>query len=106
MIQLWKNLRVNLMYWRFRHVTRNRLRLQAWLRQRRPPPRLGYRPRGSARVVRYHNAQRTWAIFIALVVVLTALQILGARSEINGTLVWGLSVVAVIAALYAALQSV
>jgi len=106
MIQLWKNFRVNLMYWRFRHVTRNRLRFQAWLRQRRTPPSLGYRPRGSARVVRYHSPQRTWAVFIAMVVILTALQVLGGQSEINGTLVWGLSAVTVIAALYAALQSV
>jgi|SRR5579875_786478 len=105
MIQLWKNFRVNLMYWRFRHITRNRLRFQAWMRQRRQTPVTGFRPRGSARIVRYHNSQRTWVIFLIMVAVLTALQVAGSRSDISGTLLWGLSGLTIVAAIYAALRS-
>src|SRR5437660_4043607 len=82
-VRWWKELRTNFMYWRFRHVTRNRLRLKSWWARTRPSGRRS-RPRGIAyarpmerglanRVV-YRSSQRQSLIAVAgLVIGLTAL---------------------------------
>ena len=60
-----KNLRINFMYWRFRYITRNRLRLQSWLRRKQPTH--GYRPRANAAVVYHRSGRRTWGFLLAMV---------------------------------------
>lgn len=106
MIGLWKRFRVNLMYWRFRHVTRNRLRFQAWYRQRRRPPSYGYRPRGGAAHVYRRSGKRVWIILLATVGVLTALRVLSFHVSVGGGLVYLLSALVIIAAIYWAMRGV
>jgi hypothetical protein len=101
----WKNFRINLMYWRFRHITRNRLRLQTWYRSRRRQPVPSYRPRGSAISVYRHSARRTWIILIALVAILTALRVLSWHVTIGSSLVFTLDALAVVLAVYLAIRA-
>jgi hypothetical protein len=107
MNRLWKSLQTNMMYWRFRYITRNRLRLQSWYHRRRPAtrqPTTAYRPRGTASAVLQRSPKRTWAILLAMVVLLTTLTALVHHVVINPTLVYGIGALIVVAAVYLALR--
>lgn len=109
MKNVWKTFRVNMMYWRFRHVTRNRLRFQSWYRRRQPVRMPRSKPsayRASASVVYRRSSRRTWAALLVMVVVLTALQYLGNHSNLGSSLIWGLSSLVVVGAIYWALRSI
>ena len=106
MRQIWKDFRVNLMYWRFRHITRNRLRFQAWFRQRRQPRAFGYRPRGGAAFVYRRSGRRTWTALLVMVCALTALRVLSWHVDISGSLVYLLSALVIIGTFYWALRGV
>lgn len=113
-VRWWKDLRTNMMYWRFRHVTRNRLRLRAWMaaRRRRPPQAayggrqaVPFRPRGVATAVYYGRTQRrTWIAVGAMVVLLTALKTAAQQTYINPSLAYGAGALIVVAAIYWALR--
>ena len=103
MIRLWKNFRINLMYWRFRHITRNRLRLQSWWNRRRQPV-LAYRPRGAAAFVYRRSTRKTWLLVLALVAVLTAITVAGHRSPLSPTLIYVLQAVVIAGAMYWAIR--
>jgi len=98
-MKLWKDFRTNLMYWRFRNITRNRLRLQSWWARRRQTTRV-YRPRGTASIVYRHSARRTWTALLATVVALTALTLASRHLALSPTLAYLLSVCVVIGAIY------
>lgn len=98
MSRIWKDFRTNLMYWRFRHVTRNRLRLQTWARRRGPVP--VSRPRGTASAVYRTSGRRTWIALLVMVAVLTALQALPQYVAIAPSLVWGIGALVVAATIY------
>jgi hypothetical protein len=111
MSRIWKGVKVWFLYWRFRNITRNRLRLQAWYRKRQPMG--GYRPRGisydtrpraSAAYVYRRSSGRSWALLLGMVVILTLLRYLGNQGELSSTLVYALSTLTVVLALYAALR--
>lgn len=102
MSRIWKDFRTNLMYWRFRHVTRNRLRLQSWARHRGPVPTS--RPRASATYVYHRSGRRVWIILLVMVALLTALQALPRYVAIAPSLAWGLSALVVVGAIYWALR--
>ena len=104
MIRLWKNFRVNLMYWRFRHITRNRLRFQSWYRRRQPVQ--GFRPRGSAAYVHRRSGNRSWIALFVLVAALTALRVWGNHSSVSNTLVWILSIAVIAGILYWAMRGI
>ncbi|MGH2447996.1 MAG: hypothetical protein ACRDFS_05270 [Chloroflexota bacterium] len=104
-----KSLRVNLMYWRFRYITRNRMRLQAaWYRHRQPHNRTyaqqQFKPRGSASTLYRSSATRTWIIFVAMVIILTIFSVAGTQTTVNGTLLYGLMALTVVGAIYLALR--
>jgi hypothetical protein len=103
MSRLWKNFRTNLMYWRFRNITRNRLRVQSWWARRRGPT-TQYRARGSASMIYYHSSRRSWVALSILVVLLTALKVTALYVFINPTLVYLLGVVIVIGVIYGTLR--
>lgn len=110
---LWKDFRTNMMYWRFRHITRNRLRLHSWWSRRRPAawptrqarPYYGARARGTATYV-YRSSQReTWTILLAMVVLLTTLKVLVDHVwVVNSGLVYLIGLLIVFAAMYTALR--
>lgn len=102
-MKLWKDLRVNFMYWRFRNITRNRLRLQSWWYRRRQPSST-YRPRGAATFVYRHSARRTWLALLVMIALLTLLGEAGKHYPINPTLSYALSAFIIIAAVYWALK--
>ena len=104
MIRLWKNFRVNLMYWRFRHITRNRLRLQSWYRRRQPVQ--GFRPRGGAAYVHRRSGRRSWIALFLMVVALTAVRVWGNHSSVSNTLVWILIVAVIAGTLYWAIRGI
>jgi len=104
MNRLWKNFKTNFMYWRFRHLTRNRLRLQSWWYRRRQGPKI-YRPRATATFVISGSRRRSWTALGAMVVALTILRFYG-EPRIGSTFVYLLSSLIVIAALYWALRGV
>src|SRR5690349_931542 len=78
-VRVWKSFRVNMMYWRFRYVTRNRLRLQSWWNARRRParPTSPYRERGSAMYAyaRPSVNRRSWLALLVMVGLLTVLTV-------------------------------
>lgn len=102
MIRLWKDFRTNLMYWRFRHITRNRLRLQSWARHRGAVP--VPRNRASATYVYHHSSRRAWVALLIMVALLTAIQVLPRYVALAPSLGWGLSALVVVGAIYWALQ--
>lgn len=91
------------MYWRFRHVTRNRLRVQNWMRRKRPAT--PYRPRATAATVYRHSSKRVWIALLVLVAILTLLGQAGSRYGLNPMLVYVLSAVVVIGSLYWAVRA-
>ena len=104
MIRLWKNFRVNLMYWRFRHITRNRLRLQSWWNRRQMPAR-AYRPRGSAAYVYRRSSRRAWIGLLIVVAVLTAITVAGRHLGLAETIIYLLNAVVVGGAIYWAIRA-
>lgn len=112
MNRLWKNFRTNLMYWRFRYITRNRLRLRNWwMAQRRRPRGLpagaSFRPRASASQIRYSvgSRRRTWAALLTMIVLLTGLSALADRVLIAPGIVYAIGSLIVIACAYWALKN-
>jgi hypothetical protein len=104
-----KSLRTNMMYWRFRYITRNRLRLQSWWNRRRQPKRVApavYRTRGAASQVRYRTARRTWIAVLLMVSLLTALKVISDYNAVNSYLNFGLTWGIIIACMYWALMGV
>lgn len=104
MSQIWKNFRINLMYWRFRYITRNRLRFQSWYR-RRQPARPRYRPRASATSVYHRSSGRAWIFLLALVVLLTAINVVGNHYNVGSGLLYAVSTLVVVLAIYLALRT-
>ncbi len=108
MKKLWKDFRVNLMYWRFRHVTRNRLRLQSWWNARRRPSRpvSPYRERGSAMYAsgRPGANRHSWLILLIMVVLLTALTVYANSTFIAPGLVYAVGALIVAGCIYWALR--
>jgi hypothetical protein len=112
----WKALLTNMMYWRFRYITRNRLRFRSWLARRRqssapsypgPTSRVTrFRPRGSASFTYSHSPARSWGALIAIVVLLTALSVLANHVVVPSFLVYGLGALIVVGILYWTLQRV
>jgi hypothetical protein len=98
MRKLWKNFRINFMYWRFRNITRNRLRLQAWYHRKQPVRT--YRGRGTAAYVYRGSSQRTWIAVLVMVCILTALRVLGNHYSTSPTLILLVSLLVVIGTLY------
>lgn len=112
-MKIWKSFRVNMMYWRFRYITRNRLRLQAWWNARRRPrvgaAPSGSRPRASAMYypVGSGSSQRhSWIAFSALVVLLTALTSVAGRIYIAPTLVYAIGTLILVGCIYWGLRGV
>jgi hypothetical protein len=100
-----KRLRTNMMYWRFRYVTRNRIKLQAWWNRRRHPRPGAVRPRGGAAIVYRHTARRTWIALVSMVGLLTALSVaIDQGFSINSYLAYGVKWGIIIGAVYWALQ--
>lgn len=102
MSRIWKDFRTNLMYWRFRHITRNRLRLQTWARHRGSVP--VPRPRASAAYVYHRSGRRVWIVLLVMVALLTAIQVLPQYVALAPSLSWGLSALVVVGAVYWALH--
>jgi hypothetical protein len=110
-MRLWKDFRTNMMYWRFRYVTRNRLRFRQWLNRRRSAPRAvpsytGYRERGAAFRVYRSSWQRSWAALGAMVILLTALKVGVDQTTVNPGLVYALGTLVVVGCIYGALRGV
>ena len=104
MSQLWKSFRTNMMYWRFRYITRNRLRFQSWLaRRRQPQQQRGFRPRASAVSVAYSSRRVTWIAIGVMAVLLALLRTYGDRF-ISPSLIWPLGTLIVVLAIYWALR--
>lgn len=105
-MRMWKSFRTNMMYWRFRYITRNRLRLQSWFRRRqaphmaRPTYARNYHARGTAASVYHRSSRRSWIILFIMVAMLTALRVWSNHSNVNATLVYVLGVVVIIGSLY------
>jgi hypothetical protein len=108
-MRLWKDFRTNMMYWRFRYVTRNRLRLRQWWNRRRsgsfssaaPNPyrgQTGYRPTYRS------SRQRSWIALGAMVILLTALTIGVEQTTINPGFVYLVGTLIVVGAIYWALR--
>lgn len=104
MIRLWKNFRINLMYWRFRHITRNRLRLQSWWNRRQQPARV-YRPRGSAAFVYRRSSGRAWIGLLILVSAMTAVTVIGRQLGLGGTIIYLLNITLIGGAIYWAVRN-
>jgi hypothetical protein len=102
MSRLWRDFRTNLMYWRFRHVTRNRLRLQSWIRRRQPGSPV--RARGTAAYVYHRSGRKTWILLVVMVALLTLLKVAPRYVALNGSLAWGLGTLVVVGAIYWALR--
>ena len=83
---LWKKFRTNLLYWRFRYVTRNRLRLQQAFNRRTAPTAVPYRGRATALYPGVRASRLTWIAFLLVVCILTALQVAETRALISHTL--------------------
>ncbi|GAC1467979.1 MAG: hypothetical protein NVS2B16_16550 [Chloroflexota bacterium] len=99
MSRMIKDLRTNMMYWRFRYITRNRLRLQsAWYRRRQPRP--VYRPRATAPFVYRRSSSKTWIALLVMVAMLTAISVATNRGYVPSGLNSLASVLVVIAAIY------
>lgn len=110
-MRLWKDLRTNMMYWRFRHITRNRLRLKQWWNRRRSPSRPVAVPspyRGvTGRYPTYgRTRQRSWMALAALVILLTALKVGVEQTVVNPGLVNALGILVIVGCMYWALRGV
>jgi hypothetical protein len=108
-MRLWKDFRTNLMYWRFRHITRNRLRLRQWWHRRRSGPAAppGYSPsraRGTAMPMYRSSRQRTWIALGAMVILLTALTVGVQQTTINPGFVYLIGTAIVVGCIYWALR--
>lgn len=109
-MKMWKDFRTNLMYWRFRHVTRNRLRLRSWWQRRRTPRTPAgytpYRARGVSSRPTYsaHSARRSWLSLTALVVLLTALSVGVRQTYISPGFVYIIGSLIVVGCIYWALR--
>ncbi|HLJ67644.1 MAG TPA: hypothetical protein VKX16_09840 [Chloroflexota bacterium] len=113
MKKLWKDFRTNLMYWRFRNITRNRLRLKAWWAKRRPvaravprPHYVPYRERGTASYVYRGSQRRSLTALLVMVGLLTALTAVAQHTYINPGIVYAIGALVVVAAVYWALRGV
>ena len=102
-MKLWKDLRTNLMYWRFRNITRNRLRLQSWWYRRRNPVQQ-YRPRGTATFVYRGSSRKVWVVLLLMVALLTAVSVAKSSIGLNPTIAYLLSACIIIGAIYWALR--
>jgi hypothetical protein len=114
-MRLWKDLRTNMMYWRFRHITRNRLRLKNWWARRRPTggrSSIGApaysRPfeRGLAARVYHGSQRRSLTAFAALIILLTALSALAHRVFISPGLVYLIGTLIIVGCVYYALRGI
>ncbi len=105
MNRYWKDFRTNFMYWRFRHITRNRLRLKTWYSRRRAPAAPS-RPRGSASNVYRRSSHRPWIALLVMVVLLTVIGVLPRYVALSSSLTFGLSALVVVGAIYWALRGV
>jgi len=97
---LWKKFRTNLLYWRFRYVTRNRLRLQQVFNRRTAPTAVPYRGRATALYPGARASRPTWIAFLLMVCVLTALQVGEARALISHSLMLAGTIIVVGAVFY------
>jgi hypothetical protein len=117
MSRRWKDLKTNWMYWRFRYITRNRLRLRSWWHHRRPSlgtrgspsihiqrPDDSYRPRASAAWVRGRSSKRAWALLLGMVLALTALSAWANSTYVSPALVYAIGSLVVVATVYTALR--
>jgi hypothetical protein len=108
-MRLWKDFRTNMMYWRFRYITRNRLRLRQWWHRRRsasaspvaPSPYRGY---ANYRPAYRTSRRRSWIALGAMVVLLTALTVGVEQTTINPGLVYLVGTLIVVGAIYWALR--
>jgi len=109
-MKLWKAFRVNMMYWRFRYVTRNRLRFQAWMNSRRRPstPSTSFRPRASAMYYPTGSAgqRRSWEAFGGMIVLLTALTSIAGQIYISPSLVYAIGTLIIVLGIYVGLRGV
>jgi hypothetical protein len=112
---LWKDLRTNMMYWRFRHITRNRLRLKNWWSRTRPPGRRSRiqstayprsSERGLASRVYSGSQRRSLTAFAALILLLTALSALAQHVYISPGLVYLMGTLIVVGSIYYALRGI
>ncbi len=89
---VFKKLREEWMYWRFRNITRNRQRLRIWLRQRRPSrAKVNTMPHPRARGAALYSPYRTTGnrglLFVAIVAaVLTVANVALPRLGVTNTL--------------------
>ncbi len=117
MSRVWKNLKTNWMYWRFRYITRNRLRLRSWWNHRRSSlgggrspgvrmqtPGTAYRPRATATYVTSRSSRRAWGLLIGMVLALTALSAWANSTYVSPALVYAIGSLVVVAVVYAALR--
>jgi hypothetical protein len=117
MSRVWKNLKTNWMYWRFRYITRTRLRLRAWWNHRRASfagvrsrvlqiqrPGDTYRPRASAAFVSRRSSRRVWGLLLGMVLALTALSAWANSTYVAPAVVYGIGSLVIVAAAYAALR--
>jgi hypothetical protein len=108
MSKLWKNLRTNMMYWRFRYITRNRLRLRSWLALRKGPRMTIVPPRPRERAVAsysyQHSARGTWLALLAMVLLLTGLKVLANYYYIIPSIVYAIGMLIVVGAIYLSLR--
>lgn len=111
----WKTLRTNMMYWRFRYITRNRLRLRSWWSRRRQPGRPSMassypyspaRARGTAFYVHSRSRAHTWIALAIMVVLLTALTVLVNQRYVNPAIVYAAGSLIVVGSVYWALRQV
>lgn len=110
-MKMWKDFRTNMMYWRFRHITRNRLLLRSWWQRRRsisrtPAGFAAYRERGLATQAsyRYHSRQRSWIALGAMVILLTALSVGVRQTYVTPGFVYIIGSLVVVGSVYTALR--
>jgi hypothetical protein len=102
---LFRRMRENWMYWRFRNITRNRMRLQSWWNRRRSGS-MPYRPRASAQTIYSTRSRRSLIAFAALILLLTALTSAERYVYISPPLGYGLGTLIVVGSLYWALRGI
>lgn len=108
----WKEFRTNMMYWRFRHITRNRMRLRSWWQRHRPRARGAvprpsmYRERGQASVVYRGSTRNSWTALLAMVSLLTALSVYVNHIFVNSGFVYLIESLIVVGSIYWALRGV
>lgn len=106
MNKAWRNFRTSLIYWRFRYITRNRLRFRSWISRRNAPQMVIVpRPRATASYVHQHSVRRTWALLIGMTLILTALKVLASEVYIFPSLVYAVGALVVVGAVYSAVRA-